>query len=155
MDEAAALAQKIEACFRHIRETRMADVPILNPALDVEMVGLQRWPDHWFGILVTPWFINMLLLPDSAKGDAWGGVADGAAFTLALPAARFGFIAGREDDLGRIAMCSLFSPVLEFATHADAVSVACHALAEVMSRPAEAKLSRRGLFGGIPAAEPA
>ena len=33
---------------------RMHDVPILNPALNVEAVDFQRWQRHWLGVLVTP-----------------------------------------------------------------------------------------------------
>ena len=41
----------------------MAGVPMLNPALRVQAVGFRHWQSHWLGVLVTPWFMNLMLLP--------------------------------------------------------------------------------------------
>ena len=64
---------RLETTFGAIRRDRMQDVPILNPALQVEAIGMRAWQGHWLGALVTPWFINLVLLPGQG---AWRSVAD-------------------------------------------------------------------------------
>ena len=61
----------LEAVFRRIATTRMRGVPVLNPALSVQAIGfgpdpLRTAPDAaptMLGVLVTPWFMNLLRLP--------------------------------------------------------------------------------------------
>ena len=50
----ASPADAVEQAFFRIQSDQMADVPILNPALNVEAVDFQRWQGHWLGIVVTP-----------------------------------------------------------------------------------------------------
>ena len=35
----------------------------VNPALAVEAVGFAPWEGHWLGVMVTPWFMNLMLAP--------------------------------------------------------------------------------------------
>jgi len=100
----------------------MADVPILNPALRVEAVGFQLWEDHWLGVLVTPWMINLMILPGE----------DAPLTPLALdqktvwnfPSGAYEFMGLNEPAIGTCHICSLISPVTEFSTHEEAVAVA-------------------------------
>lgn len=122
---AAEAAGRLENTFRGILETRMKGLPILNLALSVEAVGLRAWQGHWLGALVTPWFINLVVLP----GDgAWRSVPDRDSVWYAFPAGRFEFIAGSESGLGPYHACSLFSPVGEFGDHETARETARVAL---------------------------
>ena len=118
-------ARRLEVTFRRILETRMQGVPILNAALSVEAVGLRAWQDHWIGALVTPWFINLVMLPGSGP---WRSVPDRDSVWYAFPAGRFEFIAGSEPGLGPYHACSLFSPVSEFGDHETARETARVAL---------------------------
>jgi [NiFe] hydrogenase assembly HybE family chaperone len=69
------------------------------------------------GALVTPWFINLVVLP----GDgAWRSVRPTESVWYGFPSGRFQFIAGDEPGLGEYHACSLLSPVLEFADHETA-----------------------------------
>lgn len=96
----------------------MRDLPFLNQALSVEAVGFRPWEGHSLGVLITPWFMSLILLPhDSA---AWRSAVVGDAVTYAFPAGEFEFIAAREDGIGEFQSCSLFSPVLEFVDQASA-----------------------------------
>jgi [NiFe] hydrogenase assembly HybE family chaperone len=122
---AVEAARRLEATFRDILETRMQGVPILNPALSVEAIGLRSWHGHWLGALVTPWFINLMVLPG---GGAWQSVPDRDSVWYAFPAGRFEFIAGSEPRLGEYHACSLFSPVSEFGDHETARETARVAL---------------------------
>ena len=105
----------------------MRGLPILNPELSVEAVGFRAWNDHWLGALVTPWTINLMLLP--AHPTAGSPEATGSTRTLAFPAGEFEFLAGYEPDIGPYEARSLFSPVTEFEDQAAAVATAHAALA--------------------------
>lgn len=125
MTEAAGLAgrginpaARIEAAFADIARTRMARWPLLNPALTVEAVDFGLWQDYWLGVLITPWCLNLMLLP--AREDDRRPLAPGDKRRVEFPAGVFEFIGGRAPRIGTYASCSLFSPVLEFADQAAA-----------------------------------
>lgn len=119
--ENAEIAERLVGVFAKIRRERMDGVPILNPRLEVEVVGVREWNGHWLVLLVTPWFINLMLLPATdEQAAAWCSLALGASVPHGFPAGRFDFLVGEEADLGRYQMCSLFSPVLEFQDQAAA-----------------------------------
>lgn len=153
----------LESVFKRIRAERMAGVPILNDALEVEAVGFEEHDDMLLGVLVTPWFMNLMLLP--IEQGEWKGQLNGGKSTLELPAGTFEFIAGFEDGIGEYRMCSLFSPVFEFGDHATAVATAA-AVVEGVLRPVNdapadtgesvktpPRISRRELFRSLAGAE--
>jgi [NiFe] hydrogenase assembly HybE family chaperone len=119
-------AERLEAAFRSIHERRMQGLPLLNPALAVEAVGFGHWESHWLGVLITPWFMNLMLMP--REPEAWRGAAAGDAVTYLFPAGSFEFIAGRDDALGDYQSCSLFSPMFQFADQDAARLTAAAAL---------------------------
>lgn len=154
-----SVASQLETTFEHIRSTRMADVPILNEVIGVEAVGFREIDDGLLGVLVTPWFMNLMLLPP--EPSAWAGQRPGEKTIHALPAGSYEFIAGIEDGVGDYRMCSLFSPMFEFADHAAAVETAAAVMDGIMtgadaeSRPDDAapetessprRMTRRELF---------
>lgn len=106
---------------------RMDGLHFVNPSLRVEAVRFAAWEGSWLGILVTPWFMNLVLAPHDPS--AWPSLRLGAKRHVAFPAGNYEFIGARDPACGEFAMCSLFSPMLEFANHAQAVDVATHALA--------------------------
>jgi len=156
--EAAEIAQRLETVFSRIHATRMADVPLLNPRLAVAAVGPREVGGLWLAVLVTPWFINAMLLPKTADdAQSWAESPSGAKISHALPAGTFEFIAGGEAGLGPYRMCSLFSPVTQFEDQKAALIAAEAALAALLDSghhpDAEAarrkpQLSRRGLIFG-------
>jgi len=117
---------QVEQVFARIHASRMQGVPFLNGALRVEALGFRRWEGRWLGVLITPWFMNLVLLPDEAA--AWRHVRYGDSVPYALPAGVFEFISAREPGLGDYQSCSLFSPVFEFADQAGARATARAAL---------------------------
>jgi [NiFe] hydrogenase assembly HybE family chaperone len=120
-------AGALEAAFRAILQRQMKDVPLLNPALAVEAVGFRAWDGHWLGILITPWFMNLMLLPRLPA--AWKRIAVGASRHYRFPAGVFEFIGGHDATLGDYQACSLFSPMFEFANQQGARDTAVAALA--------------------------
>lgn len=129
MTEPADIAMRLESCFRKVQATRMAGVPILNEALGVSAVGFHPWNGYFFGVLVTPWFMNAVLLPEAPDGEA---IRAGEKRLFAFPGGTFEFIRGHEDDLGPFWMCSLFSPVFEFSDMETAALAAEAALAAML-----------------------
>ena len=122
-DPAQALGRRLEDRYRHIHATAMADVPICNPALGVAATGFRTYGGRAFGVVTTPWFMNLVAadLPDGAPSAP---VVMGTTVKVGLPAGEVDFIAGELDAIGRIDSCSLFSPVFEFATMEAALETA-------------------------------
>ena len=153
--------QTLEQVFAHIAATRLQGVPVQNPALRVQAVGFapQADPDggEWLlGVLVTPWFMNLVCLPQATTDAGEAVVGVGQKASRKIGSKIFEFIGAHEDGLGAFTCCSLFSPMFEFADHAAAVATACEVLnllrtpapAPVLKVKAESAPSRRGfLFG--------
>lgn len=127
---------RIERVFAEIHATRMQGMPFVNPALRVEAVGFRRWDGRWLGVLITPWFMNLMLVPDADAG--WHHVRYGDSVSYALPAGVFEFISAREPMLGDYQMCSLFSPMFEFVDPDGARATAVAALAALFDAQSRA-----------------
>lgn len=148
----------LEARFRHIGQARMVGVPLLNPALRVQAVGFRRHDAGWLGVLITPWFINLILLP--RNGD-WAQLPLGSTQDHAFPSGAYRFVVAEEAGIGRYQSCSLLSPVPEFAEQDSAAAFAVAAL-EALQNPEpdtprdQPAMSRRAFLRGcLPArAEP-
>ena len=161
------IAAELEAAFARIHRERMVDVPILNEALRVEAVGFVAWGDEALGVLVTPWFMNLMLVPaagsEQRPGDktfvsvpaAGGEQRLGDKTFVSFPGGDLEFIAAYEDGIGHYRMCSLFSPVFEFADHDTAVATAAAVMERLLTEAegagseraqAPRTLSRRQLF---------
>ncbi len=121
--QVALLRQQICARYQQIEQQRMAGLPLLNPELAVACCGfepqltLQQRP---LGILITPWCMNLMLLP--AAGECWNHWAVGARQMIDLPSGYYEVIHGEDEVLGRYAACSLFSPMFEFADQTAALA---------------------------------
>ena len=58
-----AAVSQLAAAFRNVAKERMAGVPLVNETLSVEAVGFTEWDGRLLGVLVAPWFMNLVLLP--------------------------------------------------------------------------------------------
>jgi [NiFe] hydrogenase assembly HybE family chaperone len=141
----ARIRRDLEAAFNAVLATRMRDLPLVNPALSVEAVGFKRCGEDWLGVMVTPWSMNLLLLP--GENSAWQGLATGGKIERQFPFGLYEFTLGDDELIGRYALCSLFSPMLEFADHASALAAAQAALQTLLTAPRR-QLSRRDLLRG-------
>jgi len=105
-------ASVLESVFGSVLQQQMQGMPLVNPALSVEAVGFRPWQDHWLGVMVTPWFMNLWLMPRvTAK---WQPIGERETRHYVFPAGVFEFIGGRDATLGDYQACSLFSPMFEF-----------------------------------------
>jgi [NiFe] hydrogenase assembly HybE family chaperone len=151
-----AVARCLTEVFARIERERMQGLPILHPDLSVEVVGARAWHGDWLGVLITPWCMNLILVPGPESRHVPGST--GTELTLSLPAGRFGFIASFEDDIGPFGACSLFSPMNDFLDQAGAVATARAVMSELLdpappaSEPAAVDagpgISRRELLRG-------
>lgn len=120
-DGIADRAAVLEDVFRAVAAKDMAGVPVVNDKLQVKAVGFREWNGQGLGVLVTPWFMNLVLLPidDSAEAPVVGTKR-----LVEFPSGRYEFVQGHDARLGGWEGCSLFSPMFEFRTMAEAVDVA-------------------------------
>ena len=123
----------LEAAFRRIEIENMAGVPLLNPALRVEAVGFSRWQNHWLGIVISPWFMSLVLVPGEAA--SWQGVAPGKRLFRKFPSGNFAFLGSQETEVGEFQSCALFSPMDRFAEQDSARAVALAALEALQLQP--------------------
>ncbi|MBI5786443.1 MAG: [NiFe]-hydrogenase assembly chaperone HybE [Rhodocyclales bacterium] len=146
----------LEAAFRRIAATRMAGLPINHPRLAVEGVGFRLWEGKWLGVLVTPWAVNLILLPES---DAeFAKLATDRRQTWRFPSGEYDFMGSAEEECGAFQFCSLISPIPEEGVpdQAAAHSLAAEVLArlftdpadEVVMAPAKPETAPRSLFSG-------
>jgi len=114
-------SSRLTAAYRAIAK-RMEGLNFVNPAIEVEAVGFAPWEDHWLGVMVTPWFINLMMLPREPAG--WTSLPQGETLRYRFPAGHYDFISGNDEAVGEYHMCSLISPLLEIPDHAAARAVA-------------------------------
>lgn len=128
----ATRLRALEAHYREVAATRMQGVPVLHAGLQVQAVGFAPQADDAgvaVGVLITPWFMNLLRLPLQAAASGQGGwLAVGATATRDIGALRFDAIGAHEPGLGAFEASSLFSPMFEFVDQGAAVATAFEVL---------------------------
>lgn len=143
----------IESTFRRIHVERMTGLPLLNPVLEVAAIGFTL-VEHkeWRGVLLTPWCINLLLLPATTD---WPIPAPHARVFREYPAGTFGFLGNHEDPLGDYLICPLIHDMKQFADQESAQMTARACLIALDLAPGQGEAdatapgspSRRKLFG--------
>lgn len=159
MNRLSLRVHSLEALFREVQATRMAGVPVLNPALQVEAVGFEPVPVEAgeppaaVGVLVTPWFMNLVWLPLAPDE---GAHRVGQVKARDVGGTSFEFIGAHEPGLGAYEACSLASPMFEFPHQAQASATAQAVLAALLgageaeptaAAPAVSNARRGFLFG--------
>jgi [NiFe] hydrogenase assembly HybE family chaperone len=147
----------LETHYRHVWQTRMHDMPFVNAALGVEAIGFVLYEGDWLGVVITPWFLNLLLI--SGGGQLWGDIPAGERRYLNLPCGTMQFIADDDPDIGPYQYCPLIAPVSNLTDMTMARQVAADALKTVLGQSASPVLpdaptvaedkpavSRRGFF---------
>lgn len=109
---------RLETAFRAVYADKMQGLAFVNRAVGVEAVGFAPWRHYWLGVMLTPWSMNLLLAPRDR--DAWRPLLAGEKRRYTFPAGNFDFISAHADGIGDFLICSLFSPLLEFADHETA-----------------------------------
>jgi [NiFe] hydrogenase assembly HybE family chaperone len=137
--------------FRDIGDRQMRDLPFYNTNLEVEAFGFSPFGDRQLiGVLITPWFMNLIVLPLAAEPVVANRYGQGQMITL--PGGERGFLYGGDEVIGAFWAHSLHSPMQKFASQTHARSEARIRLAEAMQRaqaePAVPNPGRRAFLGG-------
>lgn len=148
------------ALFDSVAKTRMAGIPILNPALRVEALGFELCQGHadqpgepqgGVGVLITPWFMNLVWFPLERIDQPH---AAGTSRPHQVGTECFDFIARYESIFGSYEACSLFSPMFEFHDHAAARATGQAVLSTLRqppmpapAKPSDLAARRAFLFG--------
>jgi [NiFe] hydrogenase assembly HybE family chaperone len=124
------IASTLQQRFELIHRERMAELPMVNPALQVAVIGFDKSEHGCLGVLITPWCMNLVLLPE---GDEWAALSPGSKQQHSFPSGVYEFVVADEPGVGRYQSCSLFSPMFEFGDQATALATAEAALLAVMN----------------------
>ncbi len=128
IDAEAALV----AAFGRIAATRMAGLPLNNPALRVAAVGFRSGEEGTaVGVLVTPWAVNLVLV--AAGGGRTLYLAPDRRKTWRFPSGEYEFMGGEEPECGAYQFCSLFSPAFEFDSQESAAATAREIMAALFA----------------------
>jgi len=128
---ARAWPARMEALFKEIHSGQMRGLPFLNEALAVKAVGFRPYEGLLLGVLITPWFMNLILAP--GPDQDWSDLPSGGKERISFPSGvyEFTYVNRAQDNRGKTGLdlapykaCSLFSPMAEFSTMAQAVETA-------------------------------
>ena len=121
--------------YQYVYTHKMNDIPIVNNKLEVEVVGFVDWGHDKnksaaeVGVLITPWFMNIVLLPkESMKQE----VRVGKTANILFPDGEYSFLTQLDEEFGVYLTCSLFSPMFEFKTQEQARSTAEAVMQQLM-----------------------
>jgi [NiFe] hydrogenase assembly HybE family chaperone len=113
--------RQIVSLYRRVGEEKMRGLPVFNERLDVEAVGFREWDGHLLGVIVAPWFMNLVIVPGD-ETPATGGQGSRSEWTF--PAGRYEFHVADLDGAPAHLTASLFSTVVDFPDQPTARSVA-------------------------------
>lgn len=108
--------------FRVVSHTTMRDAPMVNSALKVQAVGFRELDKQLVGVLIGPWFMNLIVLP--AEDVDWSNLSPGEKEFIALPSGEYEFVHNWRELCGGYKACALFSPMEDFSSQEQAVAVA-------------------------------
>lgn len=132
--------ERLASDFREIWNARMRDLPMVNKALRVEAVGFVLHEGRPLGVLISPWFMNLIMLP--REDEDWGDLTPGAKEEITFPSGAYEFLHNTREMGGGYKACSLFSPMGEFQTQAQAADVARAIMVELFREENVAETDR-------------
>lgn len=144
------LAQKLTTAPDHPRvaaliaayaraDAAMRDLPIYNPALSVAAYGFAPLTgegldgEGLIGVLITPWFMNLVLLPEAMQ--PYDPARSSGSRKVVLPGGARAFRQAGDATLGTIWTASLHSPMEVFKSQPQALAEARLRLAEALTPP--------------------
>jgi [NiFe] hydrogenase assembly HybE family chaperone len=117
----SAAVERLVDYYNTVYEERFRGLPIVNHELRVEAVGFRELAEHEFGVLITPWFINLFLLPGTGR---WDDRRQGSVCAVELPGGKVDFTVSHDEIMGTTLSAAMFGTVMEFPDQAMAREVA-------------------------------
>ena len=96
--------------------------PPVNAALSCRALGFARYRGDWLGVVITPWFVDLYLLPGG--GELWGDIPSGQRRYVELPSGTVPFTAADHPQIGPYQYSPLISPVSVLPDMAAAMKLA-------------------------------
>lgn len=125
--------QALIELFQRI-DAGMRDMPIYNGKIAVEAIGFRPFREgELLGVVLTPWFMNMTMLPIASVPMQMAEI--GRSVAVELPAGKRAFVVGGDETIGLYKAHSLHSPVLNFTLPGQAQAEARRMLALLMTPP--------------------
>lgn len=132
------LHKRLKSTFEDILHSRMHDIPVVNHDLQVWLSPLQNWQQYLLGVLVTPWFMNIILGPTSNDMIVQLQAQKiGCKQTFDFPSGAYEFTLAHEKNVGPFWGCSLFSPMFDFVNQQAAMDTASAVLDQLMQENPE------------------
>jgi [NiFe] hydrogenase assembly HybE family chaperone len=139
--------EALVARYEKIRAERMQGLPIVNPVLQVEAVGFREHEGQHLGVLITPWFMNLLLLP---TGDDWEEEAQGNTVDWEFPGGPVEFTVSVDEELGTFLSAILFRSMTDMPDQETARAIAEEIMKNLFVKVRDDKgISRRALLSGL------
>jgi [NiFe] hydrogenase assembly HybE family chaperone len=107
----------VTRCFRE----RTEPGPV-NSLLICTSVGFSRYKGDWLGVVITPWCMDLVLLPGG--GSLWGDIPAGQRRYVELPHGAVAFTALEDPQLGPYQHAPLVATVASLPDMAAAIRVA-------------------------------
>jgi [NiFe] hydrogenase assembly HybE family chaperone len=128
-----AKIDSLAAIFTRIGDERMKEIGLYNHALKVQAIGFRPWEGWLAGVLVTPWFMNFMLLP--CRDGQIGSTETGSKRRIELPCGETVFTQGEVEEIGPYLAASLYSPMGRFDVHDMAVATGWAAVEKFFKVP--------------------
>ncbi|MCV6614392.1 MAG: [NiFe]-hydrogenase assembly chaperone HybE, partial [Cellvibrionaceae bacterium] len=89
--------QQLENCYREVLRTSMAGMPLINPKLKIEAVDFGLLEGSMVGVLISPWFMNLMLLP--GPDQDWAEQTELGKYKHSFASGQYQFIAGHKANI--------------------------------------------------------
>ena len=130
--------------FEEIYRERMQNLDFVNDLLAVEAIGFRDFDEIRLGVLITPWFINLVILPATGSDKT---LQQGDQVDVKFPSGPINFTAAVDETIGYYLSAVLFSSVLEIPNQETARELAEEVMREIFnSARNDRNISRRELF---------
>jgi [NiFe] hydrogenase assembly HybE family chaperone len=134
-------------CFREA-DVVMRELPLYNAEVAIEAIDFRAFgEDALIGVVLTPWFMNLVLLPVAPEPMRMAEI--GRPVEVALPVGKRTFVIGGNDVVGLYRAHSLHSPVLTFTLPGQAQAEARRQLALLMTPPAQERAANQNGSAGV------
>ncbi len=134
----------------------MRGLPILNPRLAVEATGIREFGDHVIFVMISPWFMNLVVLPGT---EEWNGSDQGECCEFEFPGELLEFSVCHDADFGTFLSTVLFRTMSDFPDQDMARDVAMEVVRELFATQSATTdnvgsndrktISRRSLLTGL------
>ncbi|WP_455218657.1 [NiFe]-hydrogenase assembly chaperone HybE [Kaarinaea lacus] len=119
--------------FQQIGDERVSGLPIYNDALNVEAVDFQTCEGGLIGVLVTPWFMNIMLLPEYTS--PYQSQELGEKVKYQLESGEQEFVIGEDEEVGRYLFRTVTSATHCYKKQIAAINNGKKALKALLSPP--------------------